>query len=226
LRIMLVIARKTIGWQKECDLISLTQFEQLTGLSRPSVNATLKLLIERGAVEQTGTGKRGVKCYRLSERLVNSVNQLSRATSKLSEPVLVNSVNQTSPGLVNSVNTQKKDSKETNKRKRESAPAQINLDFLHEGVSTYKRLAGRKPAPIMATLIAQTVTDIPRWERAVDAWIKAGFKDSNIGGMLDWYEHPEKMERKNGTHQNGRIPASNGKRPDLTVRRTRERYDD
>jgi phage replication O-like protein O len=108
LRIMLVIARKTIGWQKECDLISLTQFEQLTGLSRPSVNATLKLLIERGAVEQTGTGKRGVKCYRLSERLVNSVNQLSRATSKLSEPVLVNSVNQTSPGLVNSVNTQKK----------------------------------------------------------------------------------------------------------------------
>lgn len=205
LRLLLVVARKTIGFHKACDLISLTQFEQATGLSRPSVNATLKRLVANGCLEQMGKGKRGVNCYRLGSGLVNSVNQLSQATSKLSSPELVNSVNQTSPGLVNSVNTQKKESKERKKERESHTPAQANMDSLHEGVAIYKQLSGIKfITPTVAATIAATANDLTLWERAVKTWIGVGNKPGNITGICDWYNHPERMERRNGTHQSNR----------------------
>ncbi len=118
LRVLLIITRKTIGWQKECDLISLTQLEKLTGLSRPAVNKALHTAIARGWVECTGRGKQGVGCYRLSPELVNDVNQLTEITSKQGLLGSVNDVNRSSPELVNDVNTQKKDLKE----KKEKIP--------------------------------------------------------------------------------------------------------
>lgn len=206
--LLLVVVRQTVGWQKECDMISLTQFEKLTGLSRPSVNATLKRLVEMGYIERTGKGKRGVGCYRISDGLVNSVNQLTQTTSKHSSPESVNSVNQTSHGLVNSVNTQKKDSKERLKKEREArAPAQVNIDSLHEGVAAYKRLTGKRSVtPSVAAQIAAAVTDMPLWERVITAWC-GKYRAENVTGMLDWYANPDKMEQRNGTQQrfnNGR----------------------
>lgn len=44
-RVIHVILRKTNGWHKEEDWISLTQFEKLTGLSRKSVVKSLQRLI-------------------------------------------------------------------------------------------------------------------------------------------------------------------------------------
>jgi DnaD/phage-associated family protein len=51
-----------------------------------------------------------VKCFEY--KLVNSVDWYTQLTSQLSVPVLVNSVDQLTPKLVNSVDTQKKDIKE------------------------------------------------------------------------------------------------------------------
>jgi phage replication O-like protein O len=116
LKLVLHIIRKTTGWQKECDPISLTQFEQATKKSRPAIIEALKELAADGWIVAAGQGFRGVVCWQLGPRLVNSVNQLSEATSELSLPDPVNSVNQTSPGLVNSVNPQKKESKEKKER--------------------------------------------------------------------------------------------------------------
>lgn len=205
LRVLLAVARKTIGWQKECDLLSLTQLEKLTGLSRPAVNKALHAAIGRGWVECTGRGKQGVGCYRLTPELVNDVNQLTKITSKQGLPKLVNDVNRSSPQLVNDVNTQKKDLKEK-KEKRERAvnrtphARQTNLDSLNEAVATYKQLTGKRSvAPAMATLIVDAVTDIPRWQSVVSAWCGAGFRPDNVTGLLDWYAHPEKMERRNGS---------------------------
>jgi phage replication O-like protein O len=39
------IFRKTYGWHKKSDTISLSQFQNATGLSRPSVNDAIKLLV-------------------------------------------------------------------------------------------------------------------------------------------------------------------------------------
>jgi len=46
-RVILCVLRKTYGYGKKEDVISLTQFEKFTGLSRPTVVKTLKNLVTR-----------------------------------------------------------------------------------------------------------------------------------------------------------------------------------
>jgi phage replication O-like protein O len=210
LRVLLAITRKTIGWQKECDPISLTQLEKITGLSRPAVNKALHAAIERGWVECTGRGKRGTGCYKLTAALVNDVNQLTEITSKQGLPDPVNVVNRSSPQLVNDVNTQKKDLKEKKERVSERATRathtrQINLDSLHEAVAIYKQLTNKSPPPTTATLIATTVVDMSAWHDAVKGWCDRGFKPGNVDGMIDWYLHPDKQQRNTNGHSNGKL---------------------
>ena len=59
-KVLMVILRKTVGWNKEVDFISLTQFEQMTGKSRSTVIKSLKELLEKqliksGKVSRNGT---------------------------------------------------------------------------------------------------------------------------------------------------------------------------
>jgi phage replication O-like protein O len=63
LRVALAICRKTFGWHKERDTLSLSQLEQVTGRSRPSTIAGVNGLIERGWIERTPATKRGGKTY-------------------------------------------------------------------------------------------------------------------------------------------------------------------
>lgn len=45
---MIVVLRNTYGWHKKEDRISLSQFCRDTGVSRPNVNRSLKVLVARG----------------------------------------------------------------------------------------------------------------------------------------------------------------------------------
>lgn len=45
--ILMCVLRKTYGWQKKSDKISLTQFEKKTNLSRPSVHKAIKQLVAK-----------------------------------------------------------------------------------------------------------------------------------------------------------------------------------
>lgn len=57
LKVTLAIARQTFGWHREEQLVSLTQLEQLTGLSRQSVQAGVQAALERGFVGRRQKGK-------------------------------------------------------------------------------------------------------------------------------------------------------------------------
>lgn len=52
-KIILVIARKTFGWHKRQDRISLSQFETTTGLSRRGIIDAINSLAERGYLKKT-----------------------------------------------------------------------------------------------------------------------------------------------------------------------------
>lgn len=119
LKVLLAIARKTFGWHKKRDKISLTQLEELTSMSRASVVAGIKASIKRGIVRQTPdkNDKRGGVFYEL---IVEDIDQSIELTSINSE--LVQNLNQSKnytrtssnsePELVQILNTQKKESKE------------------------------------------------------------------------------------------------------------------
>lgn len=49
-RILWAIWRKTYGWHKKRDRISITQFQKMTGLKRQNVSRTLKRLVNRNII--------------------------------------------------------------------------------------------------------------------------------------------------------------------------------
>jgi len=95
--VLMVICRKTLGWQKESDYVSQSQIMEFTGLSKNSVIRALKELKDKeliNAIEKPGI----------------TTNYTLNLTSAKSEPVP--NMNPTSaknePELVPKVNTQKK----------------------------------------------------------------------------------------------------------------------
>ena len=52
-QVVLFVIRKTYGWKKKYDIISLTQFELGTGLSRPTIVKTLKNVLIKNVVVKT-----------------------------------------------------------------------------------------------------------------------------------------------------------------------------
>ena len=49
-RVLFFIIRKTYGYHKKQDRISFTQFEKCTGISRPTINKTLKNLMANASL--------------------------------------------------------------------------------------------------------------------------------------------------------------------------------
>ena len=58
-KIYLLIVRKTRGWGKESDSLSLTQLEELSRKSRPTVVKCLNELVEVGLVQKHNQSKFG-----------------------------------------------------------------------------------------------------------------------------------------------------------------------
>lgn len=56
-RVLWVIIRQTYGWHKKSDKISITKFEQKTGLKRRHIHRALSDLIERSIVTKIGNGR-------------------------------------------------------------------------------------------------------------------------------------------------------------------------
>lgn len=61
LKVLLVIIRKTFGWHKVRDRISLSQLERFTGLSAPSVLGAIKSLVSKGVIHKETIGEKGVQ---------------------------------------------------------------------------------------------------------------------------------------------------------------------
>lgn len=64
-KVYLLIVRKTRGWQKEADAISLSQFEKL-GMSRKTALAAVDELVKAGLVSKT-CGAKGINVFSLND---------------------------------------------------------------------------------------------------------------------------------------------------------------
>jgi hypothetical protein len=81
LKCYLILIRKTWGWEKVGDWLSLSQLIELTKLSRPSVIAGMRWLEERGYIWTARAGKPGKEkimyfpCTVETEQLEHSVKE-------------------------------------------------------------------------------------------------------------------------------------------------------
>jgi hypothetical protein len=67
LRVVLFLVRKTLGWQKREDFISLTQIERGACVVRRDARAALVFWAEVGVVEVLPVGKRRMNLIRLTD---------------------------------------------------------------------------------------------------------------------------------------------------------------
>jgi hypothetical protein len=94
LAVVIFVCRKTFGWGKAEDRISLTQIEKGTGLSRPWTVKTLAKLTVCGLLLKKRSPKGDIYQLNLNCDLEAVLNTLrsTELTSEASSPVLVNSV--------------------------------------------------------------------------------------------------------------------------------------
>lgn len=96
-RVLLVIVRKTLGWQKACDVISYSQLRDATGMSQQGVINGVEAAIKRGILKREPSGHNNGFCYEiLADQVVNEVDHLdkqsTKQTSQRSRPLVVNEV--------------------------------------------------------------------------------------------------------------------------------------
>lgn len=119
LKVALFVARKTFGWHKRDDDLSLSQIAKGTGLSKPAVITATASLAERGLLIKRTRGQNIAHNYRLNVQTSKadlpddaSKDTLPPQTSKATLPEVVNEVNYPSkaalPQLVKPVYPQKK----------------------------------------------------------------------------------------------------------------------
>lgn len=146
LKVVLLIARKTFGWHKGRDVISLSQIEEATGLARQSVLDGIELGIEHGWIERRAAGNSW--SYAM---VVQKLDQPDQSTSLETGPEIVQKVDQQ---VVQKVDTQKK---EENKSKETGlTPAAV---FYFETFKR-KRWANEAQAVLFASLEAEVGPDV------------------------------------------------------------------
>lgn len=89
LKIILVIIRKTIGWNKRRDQISLSQFEELTGLTRRNVSRAIVRLRDAGLIRQYRVGQKSYFEVNIDAGIDASVEEIPDTASITKIPVLV-----------------------------------------------------------------------------------------------------------------------------------------
>lgn len=112
LKVIITVFRKTVGFQKGADTISLTQFQEFTGMTRHSVIDGLKMALERGVVIRERIGQSW--SYRL--QLVQTLHQLEQEASAIPALEVVQTLHQLSPKVVQTLHTQKKGLNKTIKK--------------------------------------------------------------------------------------------------------------
>lgn len=118
LKCYLCVLRKTKGWNKEEDAISVSQFMKVTGLSNKAVISACESLVEREILERKSgdrnTGIYSIKTYKTATSEKSSLVKNFPATSEKSSQVTSEKSSHTINNIKNNIqNTNKKNTKKS-----------------------------------------------------------------------------------------------------------------
>ncbi len=106
LKCYLFVVRKTKGWNKECDAISLAQFVKFTGAGKTAVVDALKNLVDLGLLVKK-TGVRNTSVYAINSFGNQPSSESELVTSSESEHTKNNNINTTTKNKNNNTRTAK-----------------------------------------------------------------------------------------------------------------------
>lgn len=181
-KVLMCVARKTYGWHKDFDLISLKQIEKMTGLNKSGIVKNVSNLVQRGILtklkSKTSDGDDAPNRYGINVSFGGEVvYSVDRGGSLLSRQ-----------GVVYSVDTQKK---ESTKEKKISFLSEQSSD---ERDNIFKSFP--EEAKECANIILEKVTsfhpkikkpDMNKWEECIDLLNrKDGRSYDEIKEFIEW----------------------------------------
>ena len=132
-RVLWVILRKTYGWHKKMDFISITQFQKETGLKRWHVSRALSNLIERQIVTKNGDS------HIVSYGLQKDYTRWRAVTKNGDKPKIVTKkVSKSSPKMVNTKAT----TKANNSRSKKETDPRVK-EFFNYWEETFQKETGQ-----------------------------------------------------------------------------------
>ena len=152
LKCYLCVLRKTKGWNKEEDAISVSQFMKVTGLSNKAVISACESLVEREILERKSgdrnTGIYSIKTYKTATSEKSSLVKNFPATSEKSSQV-------TSEKSSHTINNIKNNIQNTNKKNTKKSESDLLAEFGIVGqlAEDFLKLRKAKSAPITETAL-------------------------------------------------------------------------
>ena len=144
LKCYLFVVRKTKGWNKESDSISVSQFMEVTGLSNRSIITACESLVEMGLLERSG-GERKLNTY--SVKAFDFSESGEKSSSVKSGENFSESGEKSSSDLVKKVHTQnnnKNTIQNNNKKNTKKSESDLLAEFGIVGQLAEDFIAHRK----------------------------------------------------------------------------------
>lgn len=171
LRVLMIIMRKTFGWHKIRDRISLSQLEKLTGSKRSSITTATKKLEKRGLILKTKEGKNGTEETYYELIIIEDSNNSYQSFSGTP----------TSPFSGPTKETLTKEIKKNTKKKAPAVPPVtlnsetkkfegISSDDMQRWQDTYPAVNVRKE--LGECLIWSLSTPRGNYRKSIDAWMR------------------------------------------------------
>lgn len=195
-KVVCATLRKTIGWEdqqnggrKELDQISISQYQEMTGIvGRSTMITAIEDALKEGYLIRFPDGQ----SYKYG---LNRGYEIETSPKIVPVPKQDQSQSQnrtsTSPKIVHT--KERKETKENKSRKRDK-----RLD--HPAIIAYREVA-RLHVPITwRDKVIEVVDDAARWTELVRDWIGYGWNKQNVKGMLEAYERGG-INRKNGKNE-------------------------
>lgn len=185
LKCYLVVIRKTKGWNKESDNISISQFMKATGLSNSAVIKACESLVKYGLlIKQNGARNTGVY----------AVNSYSKTTCEESSPVKkVHSTCEesspvTSEKSSHTINNIKNNIQNTNKKNTKKSVLELLADFGITGqlADDFIVLRKAKKAPITETALKGYQSEADKAGISVCEAVAIAIKRNWQGFNADW----------------------------------------
>lgn len=185
LKCYLCVLRKTKGWNKEEDAISVSQFMKVTGLSNKAVISACESLVEREILERKSgdrnTGIYSIKTYKTTTSEKSSLVKNFPATSEKSSQV-------TSEKSSHTINNIKNNIQNTNKKNTKKSVLDLLADFGITGqlADDFIVLRKAKKAPITETALKGYQSEADKAGISICEAVAIAIKRNWQGFNADW----------------------------------------
>jgi len=219
LKCYLVIVRKTKGWQKNEDAISISQFVELTKLSNRVVIQCCKSLEEKGLIESR-TGHRNTNVYMCKKVTCDEKSLVTNSHSSCDEKSQV-----TCDESSHTKNNNKYTTKKTNikNNKKDSADSQI-LEIFEFWKAEFNHPKAKLDPPrskrIKSVLERYSVDDIKKalLGAKLDPWLMGENRQNTVyDGIVSILKDSDKIERLIQLHSNPHAKAISGNQYSATT---------